>query len=48
MKFLALAPGVHTIEVLTLTDVESGFSTNLRRVSFLSDVSLTNFPAGPL
>ncbi|KAK0236173.1 TRAPP trafficking subunit Trs65-domain-containing protein [Armillaria nabsnona] len=44
MKFLALAPGVHPIEVLTLTDVESGFSTNLRRVSFLSDVNLTNFP----
>ncbi|KAG7451363.1 uncharacterized protein BT62DRAFT_882978 [Guyanagaster necrorhizus] len=37
MKFLALTSGIHTIDVLTLTDVESGFSTNLRRVLLLSD-----------
>src|ERR1700733_9307575 len=30
MDFLALVPGVHTIDVLTLTDVESGFAMNLR------------------
>ncbi|PPQ70667.1 hypothetical protein CVT25_010769 [Psilocybe cyanescens] len=30
MDFLAVSPGVHSIDTLTLTDVESGFSTNLR------------------
>jgi len=30
MEFLALVPGVHTLDVLTLTDVESGFAMNLR------------------
>ncbi|KAG6907317.1 hypothetical protein DXG01_009436 [Tephrocybe rancida] len=32
MEFLAVTPGVHTIEALTLTDVETGFSMNLRSV----------------
>ncbi|KAF9262890.1 hypothetical protein L218DRAFT_980323 [Marasmius fiardii PR-910] len=32
MEFLALAPGVHSIDFLTLTDTESGFSMNLRSV----------------
>lgn len=30
MNFVAISPGVHSIDTLTLTDVESGFSTNLR------------------
>ncbi|KAF9076293.1 TRAPP trafficking subunit Trs65-domain-containing protein [Rhodocollybia butyracea] len=32
MKFLALSPGVHSIDTLTLTDVESGLAMNLRSV----------------
>ncbi|KAF8064977.1 TRAPP trafficking subunit Trs65-domain-containing protein [Lyophyllum atratum] len=32
MEFLAVTPGVHSIDALTLTDVESGFSLNLRSV----------------
>ncbi|RDB17387.1 hypothetical protein Hypma_001684 [Hypsizygus marmoreus] len=32
MEFLAMTPGVHSIDTLTLTDVESGFSMNLRSV----------------
>ncbi|KAI0709264.1 TRAPP trafficking subunit Trs65-domain-containing protein [Earliella scabrosa] len=32
MDFLALAPGVHSIDVLTLTDVQSGLSMHLRNV----------------
>ncbi|TFK53806.1 hypothetical protein OE88DRAFT_1711627 [Heliocybe sulcata] len=32
MEFLALAPGVHTIDTLILTDIESGKSMNLRSV----------------
>ncbi|KAG5352460.1 hypothetical protein C0989_002170 [Termitomyces sp. Mn162] len=32
MEFLAVTPGVHSIEALTLTDVESGYSMNLRSV----------------
>lgn len=32
MKFLAVSPGVHTIAALTLTDIESGYSINLRWV----------------
>ncbi|KAG6872560.1 hypothetical protein C0995_008833 [Termitomyces sp. Mi166 len=32
MEFLAMTPGVHSIEALTLTDVESGYSMNLRSV----------------
>ncbi|KAG7088136.1 hypothetical protein E1B28_012158 [Marasmius oreades] len=32
IEFLALAPGVHSIDTLTLTDVETGFSMNLRSV----------------
>ena len=32
MEFLAVTPGVHSIEALTLTDVESGYSVNLRSV----------------
>lgn len=30
MDFIALKPGVHSIEVLTLTDVQSGVTMNLR------------------
>ena len=30
MDFLAVLPGVHSIDTLTLTDTESGFSMNLR------------------
>lgn len=30
MDFLAVSPGVHSIDVLTLTDTETGFSMNLR------------------
>jgi len=32
MDFLAVLPGVHSIDTLTLTDTESGFSMNLRSV----------------
>ncbi|KAJ3879915.1 TRAPP trafficking subunit Trs65-domain-containing protein [Lentinula edodes] len=32
MKFLAMSPGVHSIDTLTLTDVESGLAMNLRSV----------------
>ncbi|KAJ3575662.1 hypothetical protein NP233_g946 [Leucocoprinus birnbaumii] len=32
MEFLAVSPGVHSIEALTLTDIESGYSINLRSV----------------
>ena len=32
MVFLAVSPGVHTIAALTLTDIESGYSINLRCV----------------
>ncbi|KAH9892416.1 TRAPP trafficking subunit Trs65-domain-containing protein [Cubamyces lactineus] len=32
MDFLALAPGVHSIDTLTLTDIQTGFSMNLRSV----------------
>ncbi|KAF9531099.1 TRAPP trafficking subunit Trs65-domain-containing protein [Crepidotus variabilis] len=32
MNFLAVSPGVHSIDALTLTDVETGFSMNLRSV----------------
>ncbi|RDX43196.1 hypothetical protein OH76DRAFT_1447364 [Lentinus brumalis] len=32
MDFLALAPGVHSIDVLTLTDVQSGATMHLRNV----------------
>jgi len=30
MDFLALTPGVHAIDALTLTDVETGYAMNLR------------------
>jgi hypothetical protein len=30
LDFLALTPGVHSVDALTLTDIESGFSMNLR------------------
>jgi hypothetical protein len=30
MDFLALTPGVHAIDALTLTDVETGFAVNLK------------------
>ncbi|KAF9045381.1 TRAPP trafficking subunit Trs65-domain-containing protein [Panaeolus papilionaceus] len=32
MDFLAVFPGVHSIDTLTLTDIETGFSMNLRSV----------------
>ncbi|KAI0360396.1 hypothetical protein OH77DRAFT_1418315 [Trametes cingulata] len=32
MDFLALAPGVHSIDTLTLTDIQTGFTMNLRSV----------------
>jgi len=32
MQFLAVTPGVHAIDALTLTDIESGYSVNLRSV----------------
>lgn len=32
MQFLALRPGIHPVASLTLTDVESGFSKNLKSV----------------
>lgn len=32
MDFLALTPGVHSVDTLTLTDIQSGFSMNLRSV----------------
>ncbi|PIL28002.1 hypothetical protein GSI_09853 [Ganoderma sinense ZZ0214-1] len=32
MDFLALAPGVHSIDTLTLTDIQSGVTMNLRSV----------------
>ncbi|KAG6865222.1 hypothetical protein C0991_004345 [Blastosporella zonata] len=32
IEFLAVTPGVHSIDALTLTDVETGFSMNLRSV----------------
>ncbi|KAI0637607.1 TRAPP trafficking subunit Trs65-domain-containing protein [Trametes polyzona] len=32
MDFLALAPGVHSIDTLTLTDVQTGFTMNLKSV----------------
>ena len=32
MDFLAVSPGVHSIDTLTLTDVETGFAMNLRWV----------------
>lgn len=32
MEFLAVNPGVHSIDTLTLTDVETGYSMNLRSV----------------
>ncbi|KAF5313342.1 hypothetical protein D9611_008665 [Ephemerocybe angulata] len=32
MEFLAVSPGVHSIDTLTLTDIETGFSMNLRAV----------------
>ncbi|EKM54753.1 uncharacterized protein PHACADRAFT_29927 [Phanerochaete carnosa HHB-10118-sp] len=32
MDFLAMTPGVHSVDTLTLTDVQSGFSMNLRSV----------------
>ena len=30
MDFLAMTPGVHSVEILSLTDIETGFSMNLR------------------
>ncbi|KAH7888903.1 TRAPP trafficking subunit Trs65-domain-containing protein [Phlebopus sp. FC_14] len=33
MDFIALLPGVHSVDVLTLTDIETGYSVNLRSVT---------------
>lgn len=46
MDFLAVLPGVHSIDTLTLTDTESGFSMNLRYAFafFLSFI----FPSDPI
>lgn len=30
MDFLAMTPGVHSVEILSLTDIETGFSMDLR------------------
>lgn len=30
MDFLAITPGVHSVDILTLTDIESGYAVNLR------------------
>jgi hypothetical protein len=35
MDFLAVCPGVHAVDALTLTDIESGFCMNLRSVVLL-------------
>ena len=40
MDFLALAPGVHSIDTLTLTDIQSGVTMNLRYV-IAADLSPT-------
>jgi len=32
MDFLAVTPGVHSIDTLTLTDIVSGYAMNLRSV----------------
>jgi len=32
MQFIALEAGVHTVDMLTLTDVETGSKVNLRSV----------------
>jgi len=32
MNFLAITPGVHLVEMLTLTDIETGYSVNLKCV----------------
>jgi len=33
MDFLALTPGVHSVQALTLTDIETGYAVNLRSVA---------------
>lgn len=33
MDFLALTPGVHSIDTLTLIDIQTGYTMNLRYVS---------------
>jgi hypothetical protein len=43
MEFLAVTPGVHSITTLTLTDVESGYSMNLRYVCNAFCCSFTHF-----
>ncbi|KAG9316779.1 TRAPP trafficking subunit Trs65-domain-containing protein [Chiua virens] len=32
MDFIAISPGVHSVDVLTLTDIETGYAVNLRSV----------------
>ncbi|KAG8214083.1 TRAPP trafficking subunit Trs65-domain-containing protein [Butyriboletus roseoflavus] len=32
MDFLSISPGVHSVDILTLTDVETGYAVNLRSV----------------
>lgn len=43
MSFLALTPGVHSIDMLTLTDVETGYAVNLRYADLSSlDLATAN------
>ncbi|KAF8557661.1 hypothetical protein OG21DRAFT_1457215 [Imleria badia] len=32
MDFLAISPGVHSVDILTLTDIENGYAVNLRSI----------------
>ncbi|KAF8444823.1 TRAPP trafficking subunit Trs65-domain-containing protein [Boletus edulis BED1] len=32
MDFLAISPGMHSVDILTLTDIETGYAVNLRSV----------------
>jgi hypothetical protein len=42
MRFLAIQPGSHSVDTLTLTDVVTGFATNLRYVP--NTYALCSFP----
>lgn len=43
MRFIALAPGIHTLDTLVLTDIESGASKFLR-YDILSGYYQQGFP----
>jgi hypothetical protein len=32
MDFFAISPGVHSVDILTLTDIETGYAVKLRSV----------------